>query len=164
VSCYLSPIQSLGQAPAAHPFDLRRGARFAVPGAPASASAAEATAAQAGGAPPNATSNTTVAKPTDTPEVRKIRKAAAEFESMLLSNWWRSMKESGFSDDGDDTDPGKDTLDQLGMQAMSAAVANGGGLGIGAMLVRSLLSNVSKSGPSAASKTAGALSPAGRGQ
>ncbi len=74
--------------------------------------------------------------------IAKLRKAAAEFEATLLSSWWTSMKQGGLSSGEEDTDPGKDTLDQLGMQAMSAAVANGrGGLGIGDMLVRSLLSN-----------------------
>jgi Rod binding domain-containing protein len=72
--------------------------------------------------------------------VQKLRKAAAEFEATLLSTWWTTMKQGGFSDGDQDSDPGKDTLDQLGMQAMSSAVANGrGGLGIGDMLVRSLL-------------------------
>lgn len=74
--------------------------------------------------------------------VAKLRKAAAEFEAQLLSSWWTTMKQSGMAGDDKDSDPGKDTLDQLGMQAMSSAVANGrGGLGIGDMLVRSLLSN-----------------------
>jgi Rod binding domain-containing protein len=74
--------------------------------------------------------------------VAKLRKAAAEFESQLLSSWWTTMKNSGMSADDKDSDPGKDTLDQMGIQAMSSAVANGrGGLGIGDMLVRSLLSS-----------------------
>lgn len=74
--------------------------------------------------------------------VQKLRKAAAEFEATLLSSWWSTMKQSGMSGADEDSDPGKDTLDQLGMRAMSSAVANGrGGLGIGEMLVRSLLSN-----------------------
>jgi Rod binding domain-containing protein len=71
----------------------------------------------------------------------KIRHAASKFEAMLLSQWWSAMKEGGLPGGDDDSDPGHDTLDQLGMQAMSTAVANGGGLGIGAILVRSLLSN-----------------------
>lgn len=70
----------------------------------------------------------------------KLRKAATEFESMLLANWWKSMKESGFGPD-DSTDPGHDTLDQLGIQALSSAVASAGGLGIASMLVRGVLSN-----------------------
>jgi len=74
--------------------------------------------------------------------VAKLRKAAAEFEAQLLSSWWTTMKNSGMSADDKDSDPGKDTLDQMGIQAMSSAVANGrGGLGIGDMLVRSLLAS-----------------------
>lgn len=60
---------------------------------------------------------------------------------MLLAKWWSSMKESGLGEQDDSTDPGHDTLDAMGIQAMSSAVASRGGLGIGAMLVRSLLSN-----------------------
>ena len=64
------------------------------------------------------------------------------------------MKQSGLPGGDDDSDPGKETLDQLGMQAMSAAVAKGGGFGIGAMLVHSLLSsteqvNTTGKGPAA---------------
>lgn len=91
--------------------------------------------------------------------IAKLRKAAAEFEATLLSSWWTSMKQGGLSSGEEDTDPGKDTLDQLGMQAMSAAVANGrGGLGIGDMLVRSLLSNhpeIAGNTPKAGEKAAG---------
>jgi Rod binding domain-containing protein len=76
----------------------------------------------------------------NSPAEQKIRKAASEFESLLLANWWNTMKQGGLSGGEEDSDPGKDTLDHLGIQAMSAAVAKGGGLGIGAMLVRSLLS------------------------
>lgn len=93
-----------------------------------------------------------LAKPTmqeDSPEVAKIKKAATEFEAMLLAKWWSSMKESGLGGD-DETDPGHGTLDEMGIQAMSTAVASGGGLGIGAMLVRSLLSNVRERAPAEA--------------
>ena len=76
-------------------------------------------------------------------QLYKLRKAAKEFESILLANWWRSMKESGLPGSDESTDPGHDTLDQLGIQAVSSAVASSGGLGIGAMLVRGLLSNAS---------------------
>ncbi|MGA8220399.1 MAG: hypothetical protein WB780_02010 [Candidatus Acidiferrales bacterium] len=75
----------------------------------------------------------------DSPMAKKLRKAATEFESMLLSSWWGAMKQSGLPGGEDDSDPGKDTLDQMGMQAMSAAVAKGGGLGIAKMLVHALL-------------------------
>ena len=79
--------------------------------------------------------------PNDPPRVQKLKRAATEFEAMLLAKWWSSMKESGLGEQDDSTDPGHDTLDAMGIQAMSSAVASRGGLGIGAMLVRSLLSN-----------------------
>jgi len=71
---------------------------------------------------------------------RKLRRAATEFEAMLLSKWWSAMRESGLGG-SDDSDPGHDTLDQLGMQALSSAVAGAGGIGLGAIMVRDLLSN-----------------------
>ncbi len=77
----------------------------------------------------------------DPPRVQKLKRAATEFEAMLLAKWWSSMKESGLGEQDDSTDAGHDTLDAMGIQAMSSAVASRGGLGIGAMLVRSLLSN-----------------------
>lgn len=93
-------------------------------------------------------SPTQPASPTDpalnSSEVRKLKKAAADFEAMLLANWWSSMKESGLGNSDEESDPGHETLDELGIQAMSGAVASGGGLGIGAMLVKVLLSNAER--------------------
>jgi len=70
-------------------------------------------------------------------QLLKLKKAATQFEAMLLQKWWSSMKQSGLGQD-DDIDPGAGTLDNMSMQAMSTAVANAGGVGIAAMLVRSL--------------------------
>lgn len=70
-------------------------------------------------------------------EMLKLKKAATQFEAMLLEKWWSSMKESGLSED-DSSDPGQGTLDNVGMQAMSTAVAGAGGIGIASMLVHSL--------------------------
>ena len=82
----------------------------------------------------------------DPPQVIKLKKAASEFEGMLLAKWWSSMKDNGLGEQDDSIDPGHDTLDDMGIQAMAGAVASRGGLGIGAMLVRSLLSNAEESG------------------
>ena len=101
-------------------------------------------------------SRASVSSHSNSPAEQKIRKAASEFESLLLANWWNTMKQGGLSGGEEDSDPGKDTLDHLGIQAMSAAVAKGGGLGIGAMLVRSLLSKAEHHDAGAAS-----ASPAG---
>jgi Rod binding domain-containing protein len=90
---------------------------------------------------PLAQHNPLTISPSDSPQVIKLKKAAYQFEGMLLAKWWSSMKDSGLGEQDDSTDPGHDTLDDMGIQAMSGAVASRGGLGIGAMLVRSLLSN-----------------------
>ena len=77
---------------------------------------------------------------TDTsPAALKLRKAAAEFESTLISKLWKSMK-STFDDSSDDdsTDPSKEVLDDWGIQAMSTAMANAGGLGIGQLILKDL--------------------------
>jgi len=103
--------------------------------------------------PPNiASTNALATSPSDPPQVRKLKKAATDFEAMLLAKWWSSMKESGLGAGDDSTDPGHDTLDNMGIQAMSSAVASRGGLGIGAMLVHSLLSNAEEDAQKSASK------------
>lgn len=94
-----------------------------------------------------AIANALAVAPGDPPQVRKLKKAATDFEAMLLAKWWSSMKDSGLGEEDDSTDPGHDTLDNMGIQAMSSSVASRGGLGIGAMLVRSLLSNAEKDEP-----------------
>lgn len=73
-----------------------------------------------------------------TAQLRELKKAATQFEAMLLEKWWSAMKKSGLGNDDRDGDPGQGTLDTIGMQAMSMAVANAGGIGIAAMLVRSV--------------------------
>jgi Rod binding domain-containing protein len=86
----------------------------------------------------NTSGNLSAHGPATPAEIKKLRKAAAEFEAMLISSWWSSMKNSGMSDGEDTTDPAKGTLDQLGMQAISSAISSGKGFGIGDMLVRGL--------------------------
>jgi Rod binding domain-containing protein len=73
-----------------------------------------------------------------TPGGRKLQKAAAEFESMLLSNLWKSMKSSFASGDEESMDPAHDALADMGIQAMSSAVAKTGGLGIGRLILKHL--------------------------
>jgi peptidoglycan hydrolase FlgJ len=69
---------------------------------------------------------------------QKLRKAAGEFESLLLENLWKSMKGSFATDDEDSSDPAHDTLDDWGIQAMSDAVGKSGGLGIGRLILKHL--------------------------
>ena len=69
---------------------------------------------------------------------QKLRKAAAEFESMLLSSFWKSMKDSFASPDENSLDPAHDTLEDMSIKAMSDAVGKAGGLGIGKLIVKHL--------------------------
>lgn len=75
----------------------------------------------------------------NSPAEKKLRAAAGEFEGMLLSSLWKSMKSTFASPDEDDTnDPAHDTLDDMGMQAMSNAVGKAGGLGLGKLILKHL--------------------------
>ena len=67
----------------------------------------------------------------------KLTKAAGEFESMLLTSLWKSMKET-FSDPDEDADPTLKSFDEWGIQAMASAVGNAGGLGIKNMILKYL--------------------------
>jgi Rod binding domain-containing protein len=72
------------------------------------------------------------------PADRKLRAAAADFESLLLSNLWKSMKSTFASTDDDSDDAAHDTLEDMGIQAMSAAVGKAGGLGLGKLILKHL--------------------------
>lgn len=74
----------------------------------------------------------------NSPADRKLRNAAAEFESILLSNLWKSMKSSFAATDDESTDPAHDTLEDWGIQAMSTAVGKAGGLGLGKLILKYL--------------------------
>jgi len=73
------------------------------------------------------------------PDDRKLRKAAGEFESILLASMWKSMKESfGTSDSDFSADPAHGTLEDWGIEIMSSAVGRAGGLGIGSLILKHL--------------------------
>jgi Rod binding domain-containing protein len=74
----------------------------------------------------------------ETPAQRKLRQAAGEFESMLLSSLWKSMKSSFEGDETEFSDPAHEALDDWGMQAMCGAVGKTGGLGIAKMILKHL--------------------------
>jgi len=78
------------------------------------------------------------ANTTDTPRQHKLRQAAQQFESMLMSNLWKSMKSSFDEDDSDSGDPAMGTLEDWSMQAMSGAVGKAGGLGIANLIMKDL--------------------------
>ena len=76
-----------------------------------------------------------------TPQEQKLHKAAAEFESQLLSSLWKSMKQS-FADDDDSTDPAASSLQDWGIEAMSGAISRVGGMGIGKLIIKDLMAKL----------------------
>jgi len=74
----------------------------------------------------------------DSPEERKLKKAAGDFESILLASMWKSMKQSFGASDTDDSDPAHGTLDDWGIEVMSGAVGKAGGLGIAKLILKHL--------------------------
>jgi Rod binding domain-containing protein len=75
----------------------------------------------------------------ESPDHAKLRKAAGEFESILLASMWKSMKKSFGDDDSDNsTDPAHGTLEDWGIEVMSDAVGKAGGMGIGNMILKHL--------------------------
>jgi Rod binding domain-containing protein len=76
--------------------------------------------------------------PTDSPAVQRLRRAAGEFEGVLLANLWKSMKSTFAASDDDATDPAHGTLEDMSIQAMSGAVGKAGGLGIGKLILKHL--------------------------
>lgn len=74
-----------------------------------------------------------------TVDKNKLKKAALDFESILLASWLQGMQEmvkSLAGSEGDQMDPGADTLAAWGTQAISKALAERGGVGIARMLTR----------------------------
>jgi Rod binding domain-containing protein len=67
---------------------------------------------------------------------QKIRKAAAEFEALLIAQMLKSARESGggVTGDGDEEDETSSTAIELGEQQLAQVLANSGGLGIAKMV------------------------------
>lgn len=81
----------------------------------------------------------------NSPATNKLRKAAGEFESLLLSNLWKAMKSSFADSDDDSTDPAHDTLENMGIDAMAGSVGKAGGLGLGKLILKHLEPLISQS-------------------
>jgi Rod binding domain-containing protein len=73
----------------------------------------------------------------DSVDAQKLKKAAGDFESILLASMWKSMKQS-FGTAEAETDPAHGTLDDWGIEIMSGAVGRAGGLGIGRLILKHL--------------------------
>jgi len=60
----------------------------------------------------------------------------------MIDSLWGSMREGSLGSDDDLQDSTGGSLEQLGMQMVSGALAKAGGLGIGRMIVHALQSKV----------------------
>ena len=69
---------------------------------------------------------------------KKLRKAAQEFEGMLISQLLGEFNMGFSSLTGDSPLAGSETLNSLAIQTLSSAMARRGGFGIGQMLVHQL--------------------------
>jgi len=69
---------------------------------------------------------------------KKLRKAAQDFEGILISQLLEDFKVGSSSLTGDTPLAGSDTLNSVAIQTLSTALASRGGLGIGQMLVHQL--------------------------
>lgn len=67
----------------------------------------------------------------------KLVKATQEFESILISELWKSAR-AGLGNEDDKGDAAAGTIKDMGIQAMAMGMAAHGGLGIGKMLLRQL--------------------------
>ena len=93
--------------------------------------------------PPTGTVPGVVAPPTNpkvasSPELLRLRRAAGEFESILLESLWKSMKETFADSEDQNSDPTLKSFDDWGIQAMAGAVGNSGGLGIKDLILKYL--------------------------
>jgi len=98
----------------------------AIPAAPASVSAS-----------PSASSK-------DNPE--KIRKAAMDFESLLIAQMLKSARESGggMTGDSDEQDETNSTVLELGEQQLAQALSSSGGLGLAKMVIAGLTNHANR--------------------
>ena len=74
----------------------------------------------------------------ESPAHRKLRKAAQEFESILMAELWKGFGGNITSFLGDALPAASDTMNSLAVQAMSMGIAQRGGLGIAQMVVQKL--------------------------
>ncbi len=72
------------------------------------------------------------------PEKSRLRKAAEEFEGILLASLWKSMQESIFKSKEQGFLGGGETLQDWGIHVMASSLAASGGMGIARMLIQEL--------------------------
>jgi Rod binding domain-containing protein len=80
----------------------------------------------------------------DTPE--KIRKAATDFEALLIAQMLKSTRESGggMTGDEEEQDETNTTMLELGEQQLAQVLANSGGLGIAKIVMAGMANHANR--------------------
>jgi Rod binding domain-containing protein len=78
---------------------------------------------------------------TDSATRSKVQKAAQDFEALMISTLWKSMREES-NESGEEQDAANQTLGDWGMSVAANSLAKWGGLGIGKMIIHSLTPKV----------------------
>ncbi len=73
----------------------------------------------------------------ESPRAQKLLHSAQEFEAILVSSWWQQMQRS-ISDPDENSDPGAETMQGIGIHSMAMAMAKSGGMGLARMLFHQL--------------------------
>ncbi len=81
----------------------------------------------------------TASNPAGARQDARIRHAAQEFESVLLQSLLEPLEKSFSTLPGKDDLSGADTYHYLGTQALASALSQSGGVGLAAMMVRTML-------------------------
>jgi len=87
----------------------------------------------------------------DSSERRKLRKASEEFEAILIAEWWKSAS-TGIAGLSEEDEGGLQAFRDFSQQAMSLALAQAGGLGLGRILCERLAPALPATAPAAPAK------------
>ncbi|MGH9416171.1 MAG: hypothetical protein ACRD01_06040 [Terriglobales bacterium] len=101
-----------------------------------------------------AASNPAFTAPPAQSQALKLHHACQQFEGILLDTMWSELQNDPLASDASSSDAGGGSMQSLGMQAMSSAMASQGGLGLGAMLEKSLSPQLDSPNLSPAAKAA----------
>ncbi len=78
--------------------------------------------------------------------IEKIRKAATDFEALLIAQMLKSVREAGggVTGDADEQDETNSTMLELGEQQLAQALSSSGGLGIAKMVIAGLTNHANR--------------------
>ena len=78
--------------------------------------------------------------------LEKIRKAATDFEALLIAQMLKSARESGggMAGDADEEDETNSTVLELGEQQLAQVLSNNGGLGIAKIVIAGMTNHANR--------------------